>query len=450
MREIDNVRIALDWAFSSIGDSTIGVILTAAYVPVWLKHSMLVECRERTARALRSLQPDDGVEAQLRMQLQLALGTSLIVTFGPVDESRLVFSAALDVAKRLEDMDAQLRALWGLWTVCLVNGECQTAEVIAEEFHGTASRNGKLVGLSVAHRILGYSRHLKGAHGDATRHFERVLGFDAAKTRERDEWFLYDQRVLARAMLARALCMQGFLEQAADAAQVSLDEALATGNKLTLCLVLADAVCLVAVMVGKHDRAERGLAMLADTAEKHGFRQYIRRVHCLEGMLLIARSKYAPGVAILEHALEAGEIEGWKNSYPTYLGTLAEGLAGLGQRANARAAIDQALANTDDNGELWYLPELLRIKGDVLLAEGADDQPGQPSEHFLERALAIAREQGALLWELKAATRLARLRHVQSRGMEARELLAPIYARFTEGFQTPDLSAARQLLGQLA
>ena len=306
-REIDNIRAALEWAFSSVGDPTIGVSLTAAYLPVWLKHSMLVECRERTDRALSCLQPDDSVESHLRMQLQLAHGTSLIVTFGPVEQSKLVFSAALDLAKRLDDMDAQLRALWGLWTVCLVNGECQVAEVIAEEFLGIASRSGKLAGLSVAHRILGYSLHLRGAHADATRHFERVIGFDAARIREHAEWFLYDQRVLARAMLARALCIQGYLDQAAAAAQASLDEALATGNKLTLCLVLADAVCPVALMIGNVDHAERGLAMLADAAGKHGFRQYVRRAHCLEGMLLIAQSKCATGVRKLEHALQAGQ-----------------------------------------------------------------------------------------------------------------------------------------------
>jgi len=126
-------------------------------------------------------------------------------------------------------------------------------------------------------------------------------------------------------------------------------------------------------------------------------------------------------------------------------GTLAQGLAAAGHVAQALATIEEALSKSEHDEERWWIAELLRIKAElILLAEGADAVP--MAEAHLQNALAWTRRQGALSLELRCATELARLWQRQGRGTPASDLLAPIYARFTEGFATADLEAAKKLL----
>jgi predicted ATPase len=126
------------------------------------------------------------------------------------------------------------------------------------------------------------------------------------------------------------------------------------------------------------------------------------------------------------------------------MGAMAEGLIGLGQVAEARAAVDKGLASADHGGERVYCPELLRLKGELLL-----DQSGSGAEQSFLAALCLARRQGALALELRAALSLARLRVTQGRHDEARRILTPLNGRFTEGFGTADLRAARGMLEAL-
>jgi len=135
--------------------------------------------------------------------------------------------------------------------------------------------------------------------------------------------------------------------------------------------------------------------------------------------------------------------------YAAFLGVLAEGLAGAGQVAAGRAAVDEALARSESNEERWCVAELLRIKGDIILLENAPDATTAAEDHF-RQALDWARRQGALSWELRAATSLARTWRDRGRSKAARQLLAPVYDRFTEGFETEDLKAAKAVLDGLA
>jgi len=101
VREIDNVRAAIDWSFSSAGDSTLGVELTAAYAPVWLDLWLMGECRERCARALQEIEPDTTFDARLRMWLQINLAISLFDTMGSAGQARHLLIAALETAETL-------------------------------------------------------------------------------------------------------------------------------------------------------------------------------------------------------------------------------------------------------------------------------------------------------------------------------------------------------------
>ena len=127
---------------------------------------------------------------------------------------------------------------------------------------------------------------------------------------------------------------------------------------------------------------------------------------------------------------------------------MAEALGRAGQIAEGLAAIEEAIARSERTEERWAMAELLRVKGELLLLQGAPGAAAAAEDHF-RQALDWARRQGALSWELRAATSLARLLQNQGRPADAIACLQPVYDRFTEGFGTADLIAAKQLLDEL-
>jgi predicted ATPase len=167
----------------------------------------------------------------------------------------------------------------------------------------------------------------------------------------------------------------------------------------------------------------------------------------LKGKLLVERGEFAQGLLVLRDAFETSDRTGWHVSYTEFKGALALGLAGTGRLDEALVALDDAMAaeGEDGHGHGWYAPELLRIKGEVLLQQAAD-QSTLAAEDCFNKAAQMASEQGALFWELRVALSVARLRVSQGRHREARAPLASVYDRFTEGFATADLQAARTLL----
>jgi predicted ATPase len=239
------------------------------------------------------------------------------------------------------------------------------------------------------------------------------------------------------------------VDQAVHQAQASLEEVQPTDPKLIRCRVLHYAVYPIALLTGDFVAAERAVAMLSDLANSLNAAFWTIVGRCLEGQLLIKRGEFGTGSVLLRAALDTCTQTGWTISYPEFMGVLAEGLAGLGQVTEALAAVDQALARAERGGEQWYVAELLRIKGEVLIRNPSDRSISAAEGCFLG-ALEVARQHDALSWELRTATSLARLRRGQGRTCEARDLLAPVYGRFTEGFGTADLQTAKRLLEQLS
>jgi predicted ATPase/DNA-binding winged helix-turn-helix (wHTH) protein len=442
VRELDNIRAALDWAFAPIGDTEIGVVLTAAYVPVWLHLSLIAECRERAKRALEGLETEANLSASLRMQLHIALGTALLQSTGVEERTGVVLAKALEIAEDLDDLDSQLRALWALWGYRYNIGEHKAARPLVEQFSRLASRKGDPADVLVGDRLMGITMHYAGDQAEARRYLERVVDLYIPPSDQRHAmWFQHDQRIVARLMLARVLCLQGFVDQAKRNAQASLEDAQATDQTLTLRYVLGWAVCPISLLTGDFAAAEQSIAMMIDLATRRHLPFWNTVARSLEGTLLIKRGAFATGSALLRTALD-------KISYADLRGVLAEGLAGVGRLGAALATIDEALEQLDRTGEHWCLAELLRIKGELLLEE-AGDQSVLAAGGCFRRALDVARQQGALFWELRAALSLARLSARQDRPDDARQILLPVYGQFTEGFDTADMRSARAMLESL-
>lgn len=256
---------------------------------------------------------------------------------------------------------------------------------------------------------------------------------------------------MARAMLARALWMQGFAERARIEADRSLEELQGPDRQLLLCRALYYGVCRIAPMTGDFATADRAITRLIEVATSLNAPFWLTVGRFLEGKLLIERREFAQGLPVLQDAFETCRRTGWRMSYPEFKGALAVALGGLGRLGEGLDAVNDAMASAGagDDGQRWYVPELLRIKGEMLLQQAAD-QSASAAEECFDQAADMAREQGALFWELRVALSRARLRVSQHRRDEAREILGPVYDKFTEGFDTADLLAAKQLFDGIA
>jgi predicted ATPase/DNA-binding winged helix-turn-helix (wHTH) protein len=448
VREIDNVRAALDWSFSSAGDPAIGVDLTAAYTPVWRHLSLIIECRERCERALLSLEPRVAANMSLRMQLQMALAGAIFITMGPAEQATTLLTEALETANALNDTDAQTRAVSTLISIYGFRGEYRRARIAAERIEQIATRIDHPVNLRVAYRQMGLTLLTSGKSREAQQYFERILRFPAAPGDRRGIiYYNSNDHAAVRAMLARALWMQGFAEQALNEARLSLKKLQGTDHQLQLCRTLYHGIGRIATMTGDFATADREITRLIEAAI--GLNAHLWEIagHFLKGKLLVERGEFTQGLLVLRDGFERCGRTGWRPSYAEFKGALALAFAGTGRLDEALGALDDALAADREgaDGHGWYVPELLRIKGEVLLQQAAD-QSTLAVEDCFEQAAQMAREQGALFWELRVALSVARLRVSQGRQREARAPLASVYDRFTEGFATADLQAARTLL----
>jgi predicted ATPase len=169
---------------------------------------------------------------------------------------------------------------------------------------------------------------------------------------------------------------------------------------------------------------------------------------CFKGILMVKRGDVAAGMAVLRRELESAGEARFLPRFLLPLGELAACLGEAGEVAHGIATVDETLARCEARDERWYLAELKRIKG-VLLLQQSEHRSVAAAEQCFDEALEIARRQGALFWELRTASSLARLRIMQDRRADARGLLAPIYEKFSEGFEIADLRNAKALLDSL-
>jgi predicted ATPase len=453
---IDNLRAALDWAFSPGGDVSIGVALTAAAVPLWMHLSLLDECRSRAEQALAAYKTADGGHPRREMKLYTALVTSSYWGSGGIfaqvvaAEQGATLTKALEIAESLDDAEYQLRLLWGLFAVHLGIGKFQIALEMAQRFRTLAAqqqrRNDELIG----ERLLGSVRHVLGDQVSARRHIEHMLSnFVRSDQRSHEAIrFQVDQRVAACNFLAQILWLQGFPDEAMRTAKDTVDEAREINHPVSLCYALAFAACPIMLWVGDLAAAERYIAMLLDHSGRYALPSWGILGRTFQGVLAIRRGDFGRGLSQLQVGLrEFGAMPYWISMM--FPNELAAGFARAGQIADGLAAAEQVIDRAERAEARWLFPESLRIRGELLLLQAATGAATAAEDHFWQ-ALDWARRQGALSLELRAATSLARLLCDEGRCAEAKAHLQPVYNRFTEGFATADLKSAKALLDDLS
>jgi predicted ATPase len=241
--------------------------------------------------------------------------------------------------------------------------------------------------------------------------------------------------------------IEGAPEEAIQQSRTSIGEAQQLGHQLTLSLALWTG-CQVALWVGDVAALERSTASLLDHTERHSLENYHAYGLGFAGELSALRGDIDAGLRLMRAGLDGLLRHQNHVRYWVFLGSLAKLTAAAGNVADGLVMIDDAVERAERSSDAWYTPELLRIKAELLLSQG--EVATSEAEAYLARSLAMARGQGALSWELRSAMSLARHRWQRDQAGSARELLQSVYGRFTEGFETADLQAARGLLQQLA
>ena len=445
-RELDNVRKALDWTFSADGDALLGTSLTVAALPLWMHFSLMSECRTRVEAALSSPIPAGNRDVRHEMQLFHALGAVLlnIDASGPAIVSAL--TKALDIANTLDETDYRLRAIWCLWCHALNRGAFREALALADQFRAVAVKSADPVDLLTGERMRGFVLHFLGDQEQARRCIEHMINhYVAPAHRAHIIRFQFDQLITARITLAQILWLQGCVDQARALNEQNISDALSLDHTLSLCNALVKAACPVSLMACDLPAAERYITLLLDRSARHGLAMWHAWGNCFKAILLIKQGAVTTGLGLLASILRDLPENRFSLRYTWVLSEQADGMRQAGELVDGLRTIDAALERSERDDERWCVADLLRIKAELLLARGGAAD-ALTAEYLLRQSLDWARQQGVPSWELRSAICLAQMLRTQRRTADAREILASAHGRFTEGFETRDLTIAGDIL----
>jgi ATP/maltotriose-dependent transcriptional regulator MalT len=326
-------------------------------------------------------------------------------------------------------------------------GDFRGARAAVEQACDIAQAIDDPTGLIITDWMLGASHHLLGDQAAAQLYCERGFSRAAEFGPINANFFGFDHRIATLAILARALWLRGFSERARTTAQIAIDEAASRHNPVLLCFSLS--YCLsIFLWTGDLEKAADLIERLISQAERYSLRPYGAIGIALKGELAVSRNELETGLDLLRNAL--GTLHRVQHNVLNtgFTGMLAECLTKTGQFDEALLTINGAIARSKNGGPTFDLAELQRIKARALA--GAPQHGRAPAIDCLREALAAARDQSALAFELRSATDLARLLSERGQRDEAGRTLALVYDRFTEGFETSDLRIARRLIEDLA
>lgn len=443
---LNNVRAALEWCFGPNGNTAIGVALAAAAAPVFLAMSLLPECHRWSERALLWL--DDSTRgAAEEMHLLACLGTASLYMHGQSEAAReaLVKSVAIADARGDGLNRVGLRSLRHMFH--FRGGEFRQAMQNATQCRAIAGTVEDPAAMALAHSILGRSLHMAGEHGAARVELEALMA-QRARTRQASTIYLgYDRHYRAEIALARTLWLQGHPDEAAERARQAVREAERLDRPESLSVVLAWAAS-VFLWTGDLRSAEEQIASSIFHAESQSLEPLVVLGRARRGELAIRRGDVRGGVESLKASLGKIHAMNYGLLMTEFEISLVQGLAAIGRLPEGLALVDETTRAAETRGDLVYMPEVLRVKANLLAAipQGGNDSV----EACLHKSLVLSRRQGARAWELRAATDLAAQLEVQGRPKDARALLQPVLDQFTEGRDTADLKAAELLLATLA
>ncbi len=430
--DIGDLRAALDWAFARDGDKVLGIRIAAASAPAWFKMLLLPELRRYLEHAIALSEEIAEIEDAVLIRLHVALGHAIFHGLGPVPDVAKALSRGLCIAQRGADRNAQLQILWALYGHYSTTGEYEPMASAVSQAAAIFAKHPEPVVAATYHRMAALSSHLLGDQETALCHAEEALRYPAMQ--RHDGGFVYDHRTASSAHYCRILWTLGRPDQAAQVVAATIDHALRIDQPFAFGYFLVLGACPLALWNGDLAALRRYVDLLLD--ESIGVPLTIWRIEGefyarVLGYLDTPESERSPAhlAQLLEERLTLYQAERLSTFAPQLLHPepLAEALRGATN---------------------WCTAEILRKRGEILLAGNAANDTPEAEDLFL-RAIDISRKQKALSWELRSATSLARLWRNSGRASQARDILRQVYERFAEGFSRPDLIEAKALLDAL-
>jgi hypothetical protein len=433
-RSIEDVRFAIDWALGEGGDLEAGVRLTAAAVPIGDHLSLLEEFRERVdiarAKAVH-IEPRDSL---LEMRLHIACAALTNQTYGPgTGTSRQAIERALELAEEPTLDACKGEALNAAMANSFLEADYEQAAKYAQAFTAHSREHRDAAGLLVADKLLAQARHFEGRHEEAEVLAERVVGHPSRVDRLSSmQNMALHRRVSLGIILARLNWIQGRVTQARELAEECL-EAAKSDVGYSLCQALALASCPLALWTGDRDTARKTVELLRQHSARLNV-GYWRRWGDTLNMVLDQRDAHDLGQPPLSSAR-------------ALLTATDDKLADMLLTVGAFYPDDRAIDRADQGRCGWCAAEIYRTRADWLLQQ--DSNATKLAYVLYEKSLKVAREQGAVSWELRTAISLSRLLCTDFRGSEAKQLMQTVYGRFADGFETADLVEARKMLEHL-
>jgi predicted ATPase/DNA-binding winged helix-turn-helix (wHTH) protein len=441
--QLGNIRSALTWSFSDRGDRATGVALAAASMPFFLEISLFTECRLWATHAIEIADQTNETD-RYDLDLHASLGLARLLTEGATEGAAACLVRALGLAEKIADVKLQLHLLELLHTLHSMSGNVAAAlniakqgEAIAIGCQDRAALARQQLNLSISHHYLG-DVPTSRAYIDAAMSDRPEADLDTHGHLD----LSYPGR--GAITLARILWLQGYPDQAIELARQTLDKAIASEHPTKVWWTLLTAFGVFYWNCEAHNYGPYIDRLLRD-ARRYDLKFIEAAGGVLRGIVSIAKGEVRAG--LLELKSSVAEVNRSRlGPVVDFNVQLAEAMTLANQSDEALGIIDEAIARSEHLSSHKEMPNMLRIKGEVLASMTRPDFA--QAERFLDKSRELARCQGALGFELRAAVSLAILWAWQGRREQAIGMLAPIYSRFSEGFETRLLTAARELLNE--
>jgi predicted ATPase len=394
-----------------------------------------------------ALLPDTPQRRRQELEFCSALGAAFLAVKGQAaQETGRVFARAQELWEQLGSSSEFLQIPFGQSAYHMIRGELDLAQRFDEDLLRLSHQRNDSAGLVLGHLSSGRTLMSVGRFASSRTHLEEVLAlYDPVCHRSLAHQAGLHPQVVSLAFLEIDLFCLGFPDQALARSDATITEARRLAHPPSLAVSLAiDAT--VRALVGDSAAARERADQLIAVATEQSFPFWRAQGTIYRGWVKVKNGDVAEGISLLRSASAAWRATGAEVWMPYHIALLAGAYEIAGQIEEALILLDDALQIVERTGERWFAAELNRHKGQLLLRHGQT----KAAEELYRKALNIAEEQEAKLWELRAAVSLTQLRRDQGRQAEARDLLAPIYAWFTEGFGTPDLKEAKALLDLLS
>jgi predicted ATPase/class 3 adenylate cyclase len=398
--------------------------------------------------ALRQLAllPSTHARDRSELRLQMLLGTALINAKGyTAPGAARAYARARELCHGLSEHRQLLPVLWGQFVHHLTTAAHQRARAIAEEMVKAAGHREGRAHLFVAHRCVGSSAWYRGQLSCAREALAQAMRLCSPElNQEIAAEYPIDQLSALRCYDFATLCLSGHPARAHAEASIALGELSERTQPASLAHALHFA-CLMHQWCREPEAVHQTASAMLRLANEQILPFWRVHAYVLRGSALADLNHPEQGIVELRRGLDLNQGSGYRANLPYFLGLLAGAYARNGEQNEALATNEQALVIAGDTDEGYYLAELQRQCGDLLLAQGEVDRAATAFALSIE----TAERQGANWWKIRASSSLSRLWAEQGRRAEAHDLLTPAYGWFTEGFDTADLKDAKALLDEL-